>query len=147
MSLDQDKIVFDIQAAIRAVKANAQVENVGLLALGWGGKFAFEAAAKTPVSSIACYYPGTIDRSIPVIETVRVPQLYHFAAHDDRTPPQFRATLRKALADRDDVEIYVYPAAEHGFANRDRTELHEPSAKLADNRTMNFVLRTISKEG
>ena len=47
------------------------------------------------------------------------------------------------LADRDDVEVHVYPEADHGFANRDRLEFHGASAQLADERSIAFLERNL----
>ena len=149
-SLNPEAIAGDIVASIEALRAKAdpaKAAGVGILALGWAGKFAFMAASKTAVDALVAYYPGNIDGSIELVHSAAAPQMFHFAGRDERTKPEFRRALRAAMADRDDVEIYVYPDADHGFANRDRGEYHAASAALADERTTGLLQRMLVRSG
>jgi carboxymethylenebutenolidase len=146
MSLDQAAIVTDIVAAAHGLRAHVPGgadAPLALVSAGWGGWFMFQAANDAAASAIVSYYPGNIDGVEAMTATVSAPMQFHFARHDERTKPEFRTRLRKLLADRDDVEIFVYHDADHGFANRDRTEFHAPSAELADARAAEFLARTM----
>jgi carboxymethylenebutenolidase len=147
MSLDQGTIVTDVVAAAQALRGhlpNGADLPLALVSAGWGGKFTLQAAATTDVDAVVCFYPGNIDGAEGLATAVTAPMQYHFARHDDRTKPEFRTRLRTLLADRDDAEIYVYHDADHGFANRDRSEFHAPSAELADSRAAEFLARCMA---
>lgn len=142
-SLKPDEIVQDLAAAASALQASAGGRPVGIVSLGWGGRFAFMAAPKMNARAIVAYYPGNVEGAYEILNAAQMPQMYHFAKHDERTKPEFRKALRTALAERDDVEVLVYPEADHGFANRDRAEFHEASARLADERSIAFLERNL----
>ena len=143
-SLKPDEIVQDLAAAASALKRSAGGNlPMGIVSLGWGGKFAFMAAAKMDARAIVAFYPGNIEGAYDLVHSVQAPQMHHFAKHDERTKPEFRKALRTALADRDDVEVHVYPEADHGFANRDRAEFHGASAQLAEERSIAFLERNL----
>ncbi len=143
-SLKPDEIVQDLVAAAGALGRTVGGElPCGIVALGWGGKFAFMAAPKMDARAIVAYYPGNIEGAYDLVHSVPAAQMYHFARHDERTKPEFRKQLRTALADRDDVEVLVYPDADHGFANHDRAEFHAESAQLADERSIAFLRRIL----
>lgn len=146
MSLKADQITADIVASGRELSDTYGAGlPVAIVAAGWGGKFALDAAGKTDCQSVVCFYPGNLEGSEDLTLKVDAPMQFHFAFHDFRTKPEFRTKLRSMLADRDNVEIYVYSQADHGFANRDRTEFHEASALLADSRAIEFLDRTLAK--
>ena len=44
-----------------------------------------------------------------------------------------------------DSEIYVYPGAAHGFHCDERGSFHEPSAKLAWQRSLEFLKKHVKK--
>ncbi|MGB3070662.1 MAG: dienelactone hydrolase family protein [Ottowia sp.] len=144
--LQPERIVSDIAAAAHALRAHVpQGSNLGLalLALGWGGLYAYQAAGLSQASAIVSYYPGNLPNGIDIAKSIGIPQQIHLAFHDERTKPEFRRSLREALAGLDDAEVLVYPDADHGFANRDRQEFHAESARLADDRTLDFLVRTL----
>jgi len=39
------------------------------------------------------------------------------------------------------VELHVYPGADHGFGCDERASFHEPSYRLAHQRTIDFFVR------
>lgn len=140
-SLDAARVAGDIESAISALRgASDPSPRTGLLAYGWGGLHAVKAAARRPVEAIAIYYPGSCETVVQIAATLDAGLLFHFAAHDERTPPQVRRSARLAFVDRDDAQVMVYPNAGHGFANPGRSEYHAASATLADRRTMDFFV-------
>ncbi|MET4579440.1 dienelactone hydrolase family protein [Ottowia thiooxydans] len=143
--LQSDQIVSDIAQTAQALRAHIpQGENLPLaiVALGWGGLYSYQAASLATAAAIVSYYPGNLPNGIDTASSIGIPQQIHLAYHDERTKPEFRRSLREALAGLDDAEVIVYPDADHGFANRDRTEFHTESAELADNRTLEFLARS-----
>ncbi len=142
-SLKPDTTADDIAAAGEALMKKAGNAGCAILSLGWGGRFAFMAAPKANARAVVAFYPGNLEGAIQLASGALMPQQFHFAKADERTKPEFRKALREAMVERDDVEIFVYQDADHGFANRDRAEFHEASAKLADDRTVEFLARIL----
>jgi carboxymethylenebutenolidase len=75
-------------------------------------------------------------------EKPRVPVMLHFGEIDGGIPMSDVAKI-KGAADPAMVQIFTYPAAGHAF-NRDASaNWHEPSAKLARERTLAFLRKHV----
>lgn len=147
--LKPELIVADLVAAAGALRASipqGKDLKLAFLALGWGGQAAYQAAKPAGAVAVASYYPGNLSNVLDIAGSAGIPQLLHFGYHDERTKPEFRRTVRETLAGRDDAEIFVYPDADHGFANHDRKAFHAESARLADGRTLEFLARLLKQE-
>ena len=150
LALDYVALVNDIVTAIECLRGKLEgAKRVCVVGLGWGGKPAIEAATRSQADASISFYPGTIDlKSLNIVTAFKGPLQFHFASKDDRTPFSFLTALRSALVERDDSEIYVYEGAEHGFANRDRSEYSKANATIADQRQEEFLKRCLStKDG
>jgi len=140
-TLKAEDFVTDIENAAKALKQTLGLDHVAVLTLGWGGKFGLLAANAINASAVTLFYPGNIEGSEALAGEVKAPQLYIFAEKDPRTPPSVRGALRKSALERDDIEIIVHQAVEHGFANRDRDEYDKSAADSADVATRDFLSR------
>jgi carboxymethylenebutenolidase len=140
--LAAEQLVDDIRAAERALRAGAAApRKTAILAFGWGGQFGLAAARDATFGAVATYYAGNLAPHIATALEVHAPLLFHFSAIDPRTPPELRASLRRALADRDDVEIYTHEGVDHGFANHGRPEYDRGAAERAERQTLHFLRR------
>jgi len=125
--IDWAAMMHDTAAAIGAVKAAGRA---GIVGYCMGGSVAFLAAAKLDgLSAAVGYYGGQIAKNAD--EKPKVPTLLHFGDQDQSIPMSDVEIVRHK---RPDCEIHVYPAG-HGFACDERASYHEPSAKLAMERT------------
>jgi carboxymethylenebutenolidase len=133
--IDWAAMMRDTAAAIDAVKTAGPV---GIVGYCMGGTVAFLAAAKLPgLSSAVCYYGGMIAKNAD--EKPQVPTQMHFGEKDEHIPMADVELIRKK---RPECEIYVYPAG-HGFSCDERASYHEPSAKLAMERTLAWFGKTL----
>lgn len=140
-------IVADIHAAAEALRARGSAhDKLGILAFGWGAQHALAAAQAGGFDAVASYYPGNLDNHVETARSIHAPLLFHFSAIDFRTPPKLRTAFRQALAERDDVEIYTYAHADHGFANVSRPEYEAKAAALADERALGFLSRSLAAD-
>lgn len=143
--LDVADIVADIQRAGQSLLSRGNGSGkIGILAFGWGGQHALAAAQGDLFGAVASYYPGNLGQHVETAKRVHAPLLFHFSTIDFRTPLELRTALRHELAERDDVELYAYREADHGFANRSRPEYHAAAAALADDRTLGFLKRSLA---
>jgi carboxymethylenebutenolidase len=131
---DLEAFLRDTQAAIDAVKSSGPVGVVGYCL---GGSIAFLAATRlSGLKAAVGYYGGMIARFAD--ETPKVPVLLHFGEKDAGIPLDSVETVRSK---RPDVEIHIYPGAQHGFSCDARPSYDKASAELAGERTLAFFAR------
>ncbi len=135
---DWAAMLRDTQAAIDAVK---DVGPVGIIGFCLGGSIAYAAATKLPGLSAAIgYYGGAIVRFAD--DKPKVPTQLHFGEQDSGIPLSDVETIR---AKRPDVEIFVYPGAQHGFHCDERASYDKTSADIAWPRSMGFFAKHLKK--
>jgi carboxymethylenebutenolidase len=131
---DWDAMLRDTQAAIDAVK---DVGPVGIIGFCLGGSVAYAAATKlTGLKAAVGYYGGAVVRFAD--DKPQAPTQLHFGEKDSGIPLSDVETIR---AKRPDVEIFVYPGAQHGFSCNERPSYDKASADLAWPRSMEFFAK------
>jgi carboxymethylenebutenolidase len=103
----------------------------------WGGTVAWIAAATLPVSAAVSYYGTRIVENLDL--TPACPMQFHFGKADASIPPERIEQVRTACPTG---EFHVYPAG-HGFNCTDRADYHADSARLAFERTLEFLGRHV----
>jgi len=128
---DWAAMLRDTQAAIDAVKS---VGPVGIIGFCLGGSVAYAAAAKlSGLSAAIGYYGSAIVRFAD--DKPKVPTQLHFGEKDAGIPLTDVETIG---AKRPDVEIHIYPGAQHGFHCDERASYDKASADIAWPRSMSF---------
>ena len=131
---DWAAMLRDTQAAIDAVR---NVGPVGIIGFCLGGSVAYAAATKlSGLSAAIGYYGGAIVRFAD--DTPKVPTQLHFGEKDAGIPLSDVDIIRSL---RPDVEIHVYPGAQHGFGCDERASYDKPSADLARQRSLDFFAK------
>ncbi len=133
-ALKDDKVTLDVQAAIDRVRAAGKVGVVGYC---WGGTVAYLTAARTNIDAAVAYYGGGINRH--TAEKPRAPVMFHFGERDTHIPPSAVAEIKSAYTDG----IYHLYPADHGFNCTDRPSFEPESAKLALERSLEFLHRHV----
>lgn len=132
-----EAMLRDVQAAIESVK---DVGPVGIVGFCLGGSVAYAAATKlSGLRAAVGYYGGAIVRIAD--DNPKVPTLLHFGEKDTGIPQSDVEAIR---AKRPDVEIHVYPGAQHGFSCDERASYDKASADLAGQRTLAFFAKHLS---
>jgi carboxymethylenebutenolidase len=133
--IDWAAMMHDTAAAIGTAKSAGPT---GIVGYCMGGTVAFLAGAKLDgLASAVCYYGGMIAKNAD--EKPKVPTQMHFGEKDEHIPMSDVELIRSK---RPECEIYVYPAG-HGFSCDERGSYHEPSAKLAMERTLAWFSKTL----
>jgi carboxymethylenebutenolidase len=133
-----DAMLKDTDAAIKEIKAGGPVAIMGFC---MGGSIAFLSACRlSGLSAAVCYYGGAIAKFAD--EKPRCPTQMHFGEKDQGIPMSDVEAIKQK---RTDCEIYVYPAAGHGFHCDERGSFHSDSAKLAWERSMAFLAKHMKK--
>ncbi len=121
----------DTQAAIDAVK---NVGPVGIIGFCLGGSVAYAAATKlSGLKAAVGYYGGAIVRFAEDKPTA--PTQLHFGEKDAGIPLSDVETIK---AKRPEIDVFVYPGAQHGFGCDERASYDKPSADLAWTRSLAF---------
>jgi carboxymethylenebutenolidase len=135
---DWTAMLRDTQAAIDVVK---DVGPVGIIGFCLGGSIAYAAATKLSGLKVAIgYYGGAIVRFAD--DKPKVPTQLHFGEKDGGIPLADVETIR---AKRPDVEIHIYPGAQHGFHCDERASYDKASAEIAWPRSMDFFAKHLKK--
>jgi carboxymethylenebutenolidase len=144
-----DAFVEHIAPALDALRKVPQFDGSKLLVLGYGfgSRLAFAAIGARLISVDAGigFFGATPDH-LPLIAPIHKPWQFHFAENDYGVPIDVYHQYRKALGARTDVEIHLYPAAQHGFAIPGRKEFDRASAETAYHRSLDFLGRVLGRE-
>ena len=132
--LKLDEVFLDLAAAVQRARAGGQVGVVGYC---WGGMLAYLSAARLDVSAVVAYYGGGIHERLD--EKPRAPIMFHFGDQDTHIPPAAVAKIQAAVPQG---VFHRYPA-QHGFNCTDRASYDAPSAKLALERSLEFLHRHV----
>ena len=133
--LDRENTVRDMIAAVDAVRSAGRVGAIGYC---WGGALADLAACRCRVDAAVSYYGRHTVTWLDLQPAC--PVMYHFGRLDPLIPPPTVAEIRLG---RPDGIFHVYDEAGHGFNCDERHEYHEPSARLALERTLEFLRRHV----
>jgi carboxymethylenebutenolidase len=136
---DQDKGIADIEASIRAARAElGDGGKVGVVGYCLGGRLAFMTAARTDVDASVGYYGVGIDGLLGEKIAIAHPVLLHVPEEDHFVDKDAQAAMHAGLDDHPKVTIYDYAGEDHGFATEFGERRSDASAKLADERTAEF---------
>lgn len=128
---DWAAILRDTQAAIDTAQSDGPV---GIIGFCLGGSVAYAAATKlTGLKAAIGYYGGAIVRFAD--DKPSVPTQLHFGEKDSGIP---LADVETIKAKRPDVEIFIYPGAQHGFGCDERGSYDKASSDLARQRSLAF---------
>jgi carboxymethylenebutenolidase len=134
--ISTDDSVRDVRAAVREL-ARAGLR-VGVVGYCWGGTMAWLAATRIDgLAAAVGYYGGGIADTAG--EAPRCPVMLHFGETDASIPKEHYEKVQRL---HPALPVHVYPAG-HGFSCDARASYHEPSARLARERTLAFFRQNI----
>ena len=130
-----EQAMADVAAAMGFAAAAGKV---GVIGYCWGGSVAWLAACRLKPAAAVCYYGGNIHEHRS--EQPACPVMFHFGEKDAGIPLDQVKEVGKAHPKQ---ELFTYPDAGHGFNCEMRGSYRAPSAKLARERSLAFLGRTI----
>ncbi|WP_260597214.1 dienelactone hydrolase family protein [Sphingomonas endolithica] len=137
-TFDQDLGIADIEATIRAARAEIGGGKVGAVGYCLGGRLAFMTATRTDVDASVGYYGVGIDGLLGEKHAIAKPVLLHVPVEDHFVDKDAQARMHAGLDDHPKVTLYDYPGEDHGFATEIGSRRSPASAELADGRTAAF---------
>jgi carboxymethylenebutenolidase len=121
-------------------EVNGKVATLGFC---FGGGWSLNASLAHPVDATVIYY-GRVDKSPEELKKLKGPVLGHFGGKDTYiNPPMvdgFEAAMKQ---DGKPAEIYRYADANHAFANPTGQSYEKEDARVAWDRTVAFLKKTI----
>jgi len=136
---DDAEAMQDITACVD--HARAQLGCTGpAAAVGYclGGRLALRALFDTELACAVAYYgvglEALVTRALPPDKSA----LLHVAQQDGFCPPQAQAVIREHA--RGPLKACFYPGCDHAFARKGSPHHEANSARLADDRTINFLV-------
>jgi carboxymethylenebutenolidase len=129
--LEWPNTLADVAAAVNEVRDAGGVFVVGFC---WGGTVAHVAASELAIDAAVSYYGGGVAKMLD--KKLRCPILYHFGDRDAAIPLDDVEKIRRAYPQS---TVYVYPGAEHGFNCDERASYSAKDARLAFERTLDFL--------
>ena len=138
-----EQMVADLQVSAKQLQAlcNGRIAAVGYC---MGGQLVYRLAITGAIDTGISFYGA---RLLPILDQAKhicVPMLFHYGALDKGIPQTEVEAVRHAFADHQNVTIHVYENADHGFNCDRRASYNADAAKLARERSLQF-LRTVLK--
>ncbi|MEB0045556.1 MULTISPECIES: dienelactone hydrolase family protein [unclassified Pseudomonas] len=141
---DVGKAQTDVKLAIDALKAQPGLEG-GVAAIGYcfGGMLSYHTAANGLVDVAVAYYGGGIQNQLQRADDIKVPMLMHFGDQDSHIPMDAVEQITERFAHNDNVDIEVYPGAEHGFNCSHRSSYNQRASVEAHGNTLTFLSQNL----
>ena len=137
---DNEHALTDINATVAALRARPEVEGkIASLGYCMGGRLAYQAAAAGLVDTAVAYYGGGIQNKLDLADQIKVPLLMHFGGNDSHIPTEAVQAIAERFEQREEVEIHIYPGAEHGFNCNYRDSYDMRSSVQAHGNTLVFL--------
>jgi carboxymethylenebutenolidase len=134
--LAMDDVMRDVKAAV--VELGRAGLRTGVVGYCFGGTVAWLAATRLDgVAASVSYYGGGVADAAG--EAPRCPVLLHFGETDASIPKEH---YEKVMTLHPELPVHIYPAG-HGFNCDERASYHDPSARLARQRTVEFLRQHI----
>jgi len=129
--LQIEDAIRDVTAAVNEARKTGL--EVGVVGYCFGGTVAWLAATRIPgVAAASSFYGGGVADAAG--EQPRCPVIFHFGETDASIPKEHWDRIK---AQHPEIPLHVYPAG-HGFSCDERGSYHEPSARQARQRTIDF---------
>ena len=121
----------DVEAAVNDARGAGNVAVVGYC---WGGTVAHVAASELEIDAAVSYYGGGVAKMLD--KKPRCPIVYHFGDKDASIPLADIEKIKKATRES---AVHVYPGAGHGFNCDERGSYSAKDAKVAFDRSIEFL--------
>ncbi|MES2262898.1 MAG: dienelactone hydrolase family protein [Pseudomonadota bacterium] len=130
----------DVRATAQALRALIGVDaNIASLGFCFGGRLSYHTAANGYVDAAVAYYGGGIQNALERADQISVPLLMHFGGQDSHIPMDAVQRIAERFEQMENVEVHIYPQAEHGFNCSHRDSYNQQAAAQAHGTTLVFL--------
>jgi carboxymethylenebutenolidase len=115
-AFDWQRAADDARVAVQWLRTQAfSSGKVAAIGFCMGGRTAFLAAAHGDVDASISLYALGIAKHLDELRTITTPLQLHYGLNDEHIPKSEVDAVIAAAKDNRNVEVYLYPDAEHGF--------------------------------
>lgn len=136
----------DAVAAAKALATFPESDgSVSFVGFCLGGKLAVMAGARygTP-KSVVSFYGVKLDTNLTEIDAISAPLQLHVGDQDGHVPMETTEMIRNHVKGRSNVEVFVYPGAQHAFFNPARSDAYDEAASTVARGRMLAALGTVA---
>ncbi|SFI34810.1 carboxymethylenebutenolidase [Collimonas sp. OK307] len=139
-AVDVAKAESDIALTVAALKEQPGLDGkLAVIGYCFGGLLAYLAAANGQVDAAIAYYGGGIQNQLQRADDIKVPLLMHFGGADSHISMETVQSIAERFENNEDVEVHIYPGAEHGFNCSHRSSYHQRAAAEAHGNSLTFL--------
>ncbi|PJB70015.1 MAG: carboxymethylenebutenolidase [Alphaproteobacteria bacterium CG_4_9_14_3_um_filter_47_13] len=139
--------LFDVNKGIEDLIATAAFMNehpqsngkTGCIGYCLGGKLAYLMATRSQIDVSVGYYGVGLEMLLNESTNITKPLMLHIPEEDQFVPKEAQAKIKETLQDHPQVTIHSYPGLDHAFTRLGGAHYDEAGAKLADQRTIDFL--------
>lgn len=144
-ALDVEQFAIDVGDIVAASRARADCTGkIGILGFCIGGTVAYLASAKHSIDAAVSYYGIKIDEHLDRSDHLQCPILFHFAESDAHIPLETVKPIAERARASERMKVQIYEGAGHGFNRKGYSQYHEASARLARERTLEHLRRSMN---
>jgi carboxymethylenebutenolidase len=137
--VDKNKMFEDFVAAAAWLQSRPECTGkIGVVGFCFGGTMANKLAVRLPDLAAAVAFYGQ-QPSAADAARIKAPLLLHYASLDTRITGGWPAYEEALMANHIRYEAYIYEGVNHGFHNDTTPRYDESAAKLAWQRTLDFL--------
>jgi len=137
--VDPDKMFEDFVASTEWLKSRPECTGkVGVVGFCFGGGVANKLAVRLPDLRAAVPFYGR-QPTVAEAASIKAPLLLHYASLDTRITSGWPAYEEALKANHVNYTAYIYEGVNHGFHNDTTPRYDEAAAKLAWQRTLDFL--------
>jgi carboxymethylenebutenolidase len=131
-AFDWQHAADDARVAVRWLRTQAfSSGRVAAIGFCMGGRSAFLAAARGGVDASISLYALGIAKHLDELRTITTPLQLHYGLSDEHVPKsEVDAVIAAAKGNRN-VEVHLYPGAEHGFFTKGRPAFNAEAVAAA----------------
>ena len=127
----------DISKCYSVIKSIPQcIGRVGALGFCLGGRLVHLAAEKIDIDCGVSYYGVGIENNLNNVKNINCPMVYHFGSCDEHVSEKNIQDITDAFSNSDNISVYSYSGASHGFANSQRKDYNKPASLMAHSRSI-----------
>lgn len=143
-AFDVDKGIVDIDATIQTLRNMPECTGkVGAVGYCLGGLLAYLTATRTDADASVSFYGVGIQDKLSEGEYISKPLMLHIAEKDKFVDPAAQAKVKAHFANSHHVTIHSYAGQDHAFARVDGLSFNAEAAKLANERTLEFLKKAL----
>jgi carboxymethylenebutenolidase len=141
--VDENKMFEDFVASVAWLKSRPECSGkIGVVGFCFGGTIANRLAVRLPDLAAAVPFYGR-QPSAEEAAKIKAPLLLHYASLDTRITEGWPAYEEALKANHVHYTAYVYEGVNHGFHNDTTPRYDETAAKLAWQRTLDFLNKSL----